>query len=481
MRKYFSVLIAVLLTLAAAACGPCGGPVGLFAGAAVADISPTFEPYLDENDDHNWDAGEAFEDLDGDGELDSLWIGGFGKRNPTGVHDPLEARAVALSVDGQVFVLCALDTLGLSLGRIEAIQQRVLAVADPALGLAAERIIVASTHTHAGPDTIGVFGPESLEPGWDEAYLDVVVAGAVSASLLATNQLEPVELVVTHAEAGEGFVEDSYAPEIIDPYVGIVQLRKPDGEAVATLTSISNHPETAWSSNTLISADFPAVLRERLEGEFGGVAVHFSGALGLMQTPADMPERDFERQLKLGGMYADRIEAALSSVVAVDPNGLGLAYGHRALTLALQNFELHVAILTETAEGYLAYLSEGGGECELGCLDVPVSVLRLGDALTLVTIPGEATPELILGGIASPPGYGGPYPDAPIEPHLMEQIETEERFVIGLAFAEVGYLYPKRTYWPDEFYSQRHGPGPDVAMQFMTQLVGLVAEVNEGY
>jgi hypothetical protein len=170
--------------------------------------------------------------------------------------------------------------------------------------------------------------------------------------------------------------------------------------------------------------------------------------------------------------------AALDGAAAFSHVELRPRLAASEIELALQNFELQVAILTQTAEGYLDYLGPGGGECELGCLRLPVLVLRLGDAWTLVTIPGEATPELIVGGIRSPDGYAGPYPDAPIEPHLEGCLATPERFVVGLAFAEVGYLYPKRTYWPDEVYSQRHGPGPDVAMHLMTELCALVESID---
>ncbi len=460
---------------AAASCGGQGGPVQVTAGVGRTDITPAFEPYSDENDNHRWDPGEPFEDLDGDGQLDSVWLGGFGTRQPTGVHDPLEARTVVVSLDGAAFSLTALDALGVSQARIRAIQQRALERIDPALGLVPERMIVASTHTHAGPDTIGVFGPDALAPGWDGPYLDALVAAAADSIVAAAAGLEPVEVVVESVEAGQGFVRDLDPPEITDPSVGILQLRRPDGSALATCFSIANHPETTWTDNLEVSADYPAVVRAALEAEFGGVGIYFSGALGLMQSPEEVAEEGFARMERLGQMYAERIAGALAAAAPRDPRDLRPAFGYTGIRVALQNFELYVAITEGIAEGYEGSLvDDPDRDCGLACFDLPAGAVRLGDALTLVAIPGELTPELVVGGITAPPGYAGPYPDAPAEPHLGAALQTDERFVIGLAFAEVGYLYPKRTYWPDESYSQRHGPGPDVAMEFMTGLVELL-------
>ena len=41
-------------------------------------------------------------------------------------------------------------------------------------------------------------------------------------------------------------------------------------------------------------------------------------------------------------------------ILGLDPAGLEVAYEHRRLTLALQNFELHLAIITDTAEAQRA-------------------------------------------------------------------------------------------------------------------------------
>lgn len=459
-------------------------PLTLAVGVAVRDVTPTFEPYTDENGNLRWDEGEPFEDGDDDGALDTLYVGGFTVRQPTGVHDPLTVRAFALQLGTETWVFAAVDALGLSLGRIEAIKERVLAAAPPALGLTEAHLVVASTHTHHAPDSIGIFGPESLEGAWDEAYLSLVVERTSEAIGAALAALEPAELVVTEATAGEGYVRDLDPPDILDPSVGILQARALGEERVIlTAVSIANHPETIWKQNTLISADYPGVLRAALEERFGGTAVFFAGALGLMQSPAEVGEAGFERAELIGTAYADLVTAAIEAAAPLPADELRPAAAFDRVTAPLENVELFAGIRLGVVDGYDEYLYKGDQEpCKLmGCIDAPVTVLRLGAHLTIVTIPGEATPELVVGGIVSPPDYEGPYADAPAEPTVAEHLATPHRFVIGLANCEVGYLYPKRTHDPPNHFSQNHGPGPNAAAYVMAGVARLMDEVNAAF
>lgn len=470
---------AVWLALAVGACtGGGAGRHGVEAGTAVGDITPRFEVYSDLDGNARHDPGEPFEDTDGDGELDTLWMGGFGPRHPTGVHDPLTVRTVALRVGGELFTLTAIDALGVSTGRIDAVRQGAYRRLRGRFDLEPGHMIVASTHTHQAPDTIGIFGPDTFTPGWDPAYLDLVVEEAVDSIATAVEVLEPAELVVTSARVGAGVVRDTIPPAILDPYVGIIQARRPDGgAALATLVSAACHPEAAWNQNTLISADFPHVLRKSLEEDFGGTALFFSADLGLMQTPEKIAPAGFGRVEAVGKAYADAVAGALEAAVPAEPGGLAPVFRAEAVTLPLEHAELYLAIHEEVAEGYLDSIYQSDQEpCAqaYGCFDAPVTVLRLGEVMTLVALPGEITPELVVGGITRPPDSSGPYPDAPPEPALADHLTTAHRFLIGLAGAELGYIYPRMTYDPDSYYSYRHGPGPSLAAHLMPAVAAML-------
>src|SRR5581483_2330284 len=61
-----------------------------------------------------------------------------------GVHDPLLAVAAAFEADGERAVLIGLDTLVVTRAFTAAVRE--------ALDVPPERVLVAASHTHAGPD-----------------------------------------------------------------------------------------------------------------------------------------------------------------------------------------------------------------------------------------------------------------------------------------------------------------------------------------
>jgi hypothetical protein len=458
-------------------------------GVARRDITPAFEGYTDSNLNLVWDEGEPFDDKNGNHQLDTLYMGGMGLRQPTGVHDQLWVRALALSFAGKVMLLVVIDSLGISIKRMDAIRAALLAGLPAGVDLAAERIWVANTHTHSAPDTLGIFGPEeklpdgSMKGSYDDAYLKVIVDQCAAAALEALADLKPATLSSTHALCGEGFVVDADEPLHTDPYVGILQARDAaTAQPLATLVSVANHPETLWTDDTEISADFPYVLLGRLEAELGGMAFYLSADAGLMQTPAKEGEPGFGRMELIGNRYADAVLAALPSAAPL-PADAQVGFGWAEVPVALENVELYAGVKLGIVEGYKDYLYwiKNDPLCgKMGCLDLPLSALRLGDLVTLVAIPGEMVPELVTGDITVPDlGDAVMYPDAPHEPALGPMLATPERFLIGLTNAEVGYLWPKCTHAPTEIYSQRHGPGANAAAIVMPAYARLLEALDQ--
>src|SRR5437588_11499966 len=80
-----------------------------------------------------------------------VWIAGYGhNRRATGVHDPLWARAVVLRDGKKKVALVSVDLVGLQYPNVQNVRKRLPDFAY---------VLVASTHNHEGPDTIGLWGP----------------------------------------------------------------------------------------------------------------------------------------------------------------------------------------------------------------------------------------------------------------------------------------------------------------------------------
>jgi hypothetical protein len=307
--------------------GPLGIPVAedgvLYAGAARIDMTPAVrETFNDVDGDATFIGcfddpsgegpecgGEGFDDADGDGTFDATFIGGFGYRRPAnGVHedDGIDARAVVLAQDGSYVAIVALDLVGLGNLRID-----VAADALAARGFDADRLIVASTHNHQGPDTMGLWGdPLAGVQGFDSAYQDRVATSIADAVVAAAGAMRPVSLRVGAQRLrdrspyfnGEvfgghnptakmhGMVHDIRDPVVVSDQLLVVQGRAGD-EVVFTLTNWSGHPEVRGGNNNLLSADWVGVTREVIEARYGGVALHVPESLGGMQSAlgGDLP------------------------------------------------------------------------------------------------------------------------------------------------------------------------------------------------
>ena len=445
------------------AAGATKGPIAVVAGDrvgyAVVDMTPTLlETYTDTNQNGKFDGcpddpgatgkkcAEPFDDANGNGVFDTAFIAGFGGgRAATGSHDPITARAVALSHGESYLVFVSLDVVGLGGDHIQKAQAQLAE-----LGFDASRIIVSSTHTHQGPDVRGMWG--SLEPGRmfsgaNPAYNVKVRAAIVDVVQQAAAALEPAELRVgavrmrdrspwfngadfggTNPKAPvQGLIRDIRDPIVVSDQVLTFQARRADGSSIATWVGFAGHPEMVGSDNTLLSADYVWGVRKRLEDKLGGGAIFMAECLGGMQSglgaptplvdaagdwvyetqggsqvPKWAPEDTFELAWSYGVHIAD---AALAALQTADAMALDALQVNRVSFLAPpDNFELQLmfelglfdldpemTVRDATCPGWDPNDTEAPG-----CLLQWVYRVRAGP-LEMVSAPGELFPELFWG------------------------------------------------------------------------------------
>lgn len=193
----------------AASCASATGELRV--GAAKVAITPAVETWTDTdgNGAHNDD--EPFDDLNGNGQWDGVWLAGFGNaRAATSVHDDVWARALVLEQGDVSIGLLALDLVGFFHDDVLAIRQ---AARDA--GLPFDHVVVATTHNHQGPDTMGIWGPATGISGYDAAYVQRLRERAVQALKEAHAAARPATLRFAQTEAPE-LVNDTRLPKVID-------------------------------------------------------------------------------------------------------------------------------------------------------------------------------------------------------------------------------------------------------------------------
>ncbi|MBM4367698.1 MAG: neutral/alkaline non-lysosomal ceramidase N-terminal domain-containing protein [Deltaproteobacteria bacterium] len=428
----------------------------LYAGVARVDITPSITETFDDLDgDYYFDGCptdptasrssclEPFDDANGNGRFDAVWMGGWGGggRAARGVHDAIYATALVLALDGEYLALVSLDAVGLLEYRTTRMRQRL----DEA-GFAADRVVVANTHTHQGPDTVGLWGNldeliTGLDPEYqaslEDAVHDAVYAAATTAVPVAPTQgavnLVNLDPAYSGAPFGGtnpddrmlGLVRDGRDPILVDDQVLTLALDGANGR-LATVVSYSAHPEVVGYENDLIGADYVGVTRALIEDDAGGTAMFLPSAVGGMQSahggtlPAvdeagapvydDAGERVFitgdgyEYARVAGTLVA---QAALAAPVDDTPWDT-LSVRSTAVMLPLTNLGFQVALRTDVLDQPWDSLVTSN-ECPgmgtdpevIACVSTGVWHLQLGP-ISLGTVPGELLPELFYGVPAEP-------------------------------------------------------------------------------
>ena len=198
----------------------------------------------------------------------------------------------------------SLDLVGVLDTRIHAARDRLAgSELDP------DRVIVASTHNHAGPDTLGFFGNpfdlgnpiSGLDPEYQERLVDAIdtavreAAGSMTEVSMKVGRVAMRDLSDEFSGAAfggsnptakmHGLIHDIRDPVVVSDQLLVMQgTGKEDGLTVFTFTNWSGHPEVWGDNNNAISADFVGVTRDALEAEYGGTAIHLPESLGGMQS-----------------------------------------------------------------------------------------------------------------------------------------------------------------------------------------------------
>ena len=218
-------------------------------------------------------------------------LAGYGARvggPSSGIHDPLEARAVILANGAEKIALVAVDHLGFD----HAMVERVRAASEKS-GVASDHIFVMSSHTHAGGGAYLEIFPE-LAGKYDPKIRAFYEQRAAEAVLAASRSLRPARIAIgAGACAGLSRFRSSWPPGggPIDPEVGVIRIDDAvAGKPLAVLMNFAAHPTVLSARNFQFSADYVGYARQALERFLGGgvMALFANGAQG---TVAPRPFR----------------------------------------------------------------------------------------------------------------------------------------------------------------------------------------------
>ena len=221
------------------------------------------------------------------------WLEGYGARTSgsVGIHDDLHARAIVVD-DGTTraaFVSC--DLIGVDRHQTAAVRELVAAATD----IPAPHIMVAATHTHAGP--------RAMHRQDDAPLRDVLSRTIAGAITQAWRNREPAVL-----KAGSGSV-DSVSLNRRDPagpidnvlHVILFDASRHTDAPIASIVNFACHPTVLYHTNMEISADYPGFALDTVTSVTGAPASLFlNGACGDV-NPAWI-EQDFAEASRVGSI-----------------------------------------------------------------------------------------------------------------------------------------------------------------------------------
>ena len=508
-------LLAILLTAPFSSASAQTEPSrpSLLVGAAALPITPVDgngrlwqEPYHDSNGNGRYDApyprrwwrrSDSYTDMNQNGKWDGPFLAGFKHKKAyylaESIHDPIWARAVVFELEETKIALVALDVVGLLYPEVQRIRREVAE-------LEFDYILIASTHTHSAPDSLGLWGPNPFTDGKDPRFMDYIRRQTVQAIRNAADSVKPAQISLSGTQFPDEFgqaIYDKRDPIVIDNRLLVLKASDLSGKTIAILVNGSAHPETLGGVHAAISSDFPHYLREALENGgyvingntisgWGGTALYFSGAVGGLLTTLGseiqgeageiLPQRSFEKTRRIGELSAWAVTKALKgagllriSKIKAESRTLFLPADNRYFRKLLKKGVLERMTFTN---GEPAGINGEDIQTEVGLITLYGDFEPLAQ---FAAIPGELFPELVQGGHLSQgeecwaiterkkrmdgegrERIGAAHPQIPPEAILEPYFATPIHFIIGLANDELGYIVPSNDFvFPDYFPGRR--------------------------
>lgn len=334
-------------------------------------------------------------------------------RKFSGVHDSLYIKVVLVSDEKNSIAILTADCIGLIYPEILEIRE---AVSDmiPSNEFDPSHIVLTSTHTHSGPDVVGLWGPDQLSSGVNQGYLNHLIRTASEKIIEAYRNRKPVEAFYGETTHGDDWVYNIAVPEETDRSVTILQFRDLKGKSIATLTNFACHPTFMDAVSDKVSSDFVGGLYQKLDTELGGTNLFLQGAVGGWIQPEN-EKKSFENAFKRGYGLADCVINALGNGTKL--NETNIIFKSKVFSMPVSN------------PGFQQLAAMGVIEREISdSVLTEIDWFEIGNA-QFVTHPGETSPAYSLD-----------------SKKLMKK--SGPKFVLGLGNDGLGYIIKPEFFDP---------------------------------
>ena len=383
-----------------------------------------------------------------------VWMDGMIREHKSeGVHDQIVARALVLSMKSRLEDACAIlsvEVCGLKNGDIRKVRD----AASATTGIPQHNIVIAATHTHSGPATIGFFNPKENEylKELTDKLITVIERAAGGVRPVIAGCVSGIENTISHYRrllAVNGQVVMNWEPYPqekitgplgdIDPEVGVLALADAENPSdyIGILYNHAGHPNVLSGDNYHISGDYPGLASRLLEAKYRCTAMFLNGAQGTMDIDG-LRDRDWDGVERTGKALADAVSGAVKKIEFsqdMEPRTGFTIYSVPTRQISQDELFWSRQILEKTG-GTVGALADGVGddykallyqklhERENEEIGIEQTCIAVGDA-AFITFPGELFTEIGM--------------------QIKSKSPFEHTYIIGLANGEIGYVPTRKA------------------------------------
>lgn len=293
----------------------------------------------------------------------------------TGVIDDIFLRCLTIEKGKTRVAIVSFDLIGLFSDFTKELAGRL-----KPHGIKRENLLVATTHTHAGPDSMGLWGPSLDQSGYNEKYAEFLLKESAEAVEEAIKSARPAEAWFSYEEKNLG-VANYRRPGELNLALWLLLFKAGDRH-IGSLMSYTAQPELTPRDDDKISSDYPGEACRLLDDRLGGITLFMLGSCGGMEPEGC--EKGYDVAHSYGRKLADAITNLSRSVQPVEGDRLEITMAPVELPIENQGFQLMMesGVIRTSQRPPIGYAT--------------VSMLEIGD-ITILTLPGESFPGVTAG------------------------------------------------------------------------------------
>jgi len=334
---------------------------------------------------------------------DTAFIAGHShNRKFKGVNDDIYVKAAVISSKENLLGMLTFDCIGLMHPQLLEIRSLVK---QKLPSFPVENIMMTSTHTHSGPDVVGLWGMSVFQSGVDQKYMDRLIQLSAESIIEAYHNRQACIAEYAQGLYGEAWVHNISEPEEIDRSLTILRFHNEE-DNVLTLTNFACHPTFLDAVNDKVSSDYVGGYYKAMDEMRGGGNMFFQGAIGGWVQP-EYETKTHDQAFFRGDELATEVIRLLENSTALKGSTLDFKSSIFQLPMENQGFRM----LAEAGVVDRAFSDS---------VTTEVAYFEIGNA-SFATHPGETVPELSHRTKASMENDG-------------------PKFVVGLGMDALGYI-----------------------------------------